>query len=114
MQYKGWRVMKAVAQKAEELPFIPRKGQYISASNFDAKTKHTEARGALKLPELLGQLRNPTLICDDPDQLNLITEARGIGTAATRHEMQDKVISVVTTSRTMTAEYPQPRRKWRT
>ena len=70
-----------------------REGLHVQVSDFEVTPRRTSPPGALTVSKLMEQLKRPSILTNDHDVLKVLTDARGIGTAATRDRILDKVIS---------------------
>jgi len=89
---EGFTSMKSHERESQDTSSLE-KGFKLSVFDWKLDEKHTKPDSPLKLPDLLGQMRRPSLLCSDESTLRDLSESRGIGTAATRHQAIDKVLA---------------------
>lgn len=90
LQTLGWRKMKATSSESAPLAYLPEKGQSIKAMGFQLTEAVTEPKSPLTMIDLLQQMKNPSVLADNEQQLKTVRSCRGIGTAATRHSIYEK------------------------
>lgn len=87
----GWKILSAEPPKQDWSADGLREGMHIAIDSFNFIGKESSAPPPMKIPDLLRQLKRPSLICSDQRTLSIIENARGIGTAATRDSIIEKV-----------------------
>ena len=68
-------------------------GIHVPIHSPEMTKKQTEPKSVLRVHELIAQLNRPTLLSSDSTVLKILAAAKGIGTAATRDKILDKLVN---------------------
>lgn len=91
---RGWKVfsMKKEDEEKEELRLPPlQKGKEVTVTNTDIQTGTTKPPAAFTEGSIIQAMENIAKYVDDPEEKKLLKEGDGIGTAATRAGIIDKL-----------------------
>lgn len=89
---EGFTIMKSADRESLNTDNL-NAGEDIPVFDWNIEEKHTKPPSPLKLTDLLGQMKRPSILCANESILKELSLARGIGTAATRHQAIDKVLA---------------------
>jgi DNA topoisomerase IA len=89
----GFKILLPNLPNPTPLPERLQEGIHIPISSPEFVNKKTEPKSVLRVHELISQLKRPTALCSDNSILKVLSVAKGIGTAATRDKILDKLVS---------------------